>query len=111
MKPDVVFFGENVPRQRVDEAMDALARAGGLLVVGSSLTVYSGFRFCRRAQELGLPIAAINDGVTRADDMLAVKAGGPCAEVLASLATEAGARSPDRHRIAGTSSCACGRPD
>ena len=85
VKPDVVFFGENVPRQRVDAAMDALERARGVLVVGSSLAIYSGFRFCRRARELGIPIAAINDGVTRADELLAVKAGGPCAEVLASL--------------------------
>ena len=86
VKPDVVFFGENVPRQRVDDAMAALRRCRGMLVVGSSLAVYSGFRFCRRARELGLPVAAINDGVTRADDFLAVKDGGPCTRALSRLA-------------------------
>ena len=87
VKPDVVFFGENVPRERVDDAMTALRDCRGVLVVGSSLAVYSGFRFCRRAKELGLPVAAINDGVTRADDFLAVKHDGACADILASLAT------------------------
>ena len=86
VKPDVVFFGENVPRHRVDDAMAALERCRGMLVVGSSLAVYSGFRFCRRARELGLPVAAINDGVTRADEFLVVKDAGPCAEVLPQLA-------------------------
>ena len=87
VKPDVVFFGENVPRERVDDAMTALRDCRGVLVVGSSLAVYSGFRFCRRAKELGLPVAAINDGVTRADDFLAVKHDGACTDILASLAT------------------------
>ena len=86
VKPDVVFFGENVPRARVDDAMVALGDCRGVLVVGSSLAVYSGFRFCRRAKELGLPVAAINDGVTRADDFLAVKHDGACADALTSLA-------------------------
>lgn len=92
VKPDVVFFGENVPRHRVDDAMAALGRCRGMLVVGSSLAVYSGFRFCRRARELGLPVAAINDGVTRADDFLAVKDAGPCADVLSRLAARGTAR-------------------
>ena len=92
VKPDVVFFGENVPRQRVNAAMAALERCRGMLIVGSSLAVYSGFRFCRRAQELELPIAAINDGVTRADEFLMVKDTGPCADVLSRLAEQAAAR-------------------
>ena len=86
VKPDVVFFGENVPRQRVDEAYAELSRCNGVLVVGSSLSVYSGLRFCRRAKELGIPVAAINDGVTRADGLLAVKYEGCCVDALASLA-------------------------
>lgn len=89
VKPDVVFFGENVPRRRVEDAMAALERCRGMLVVGSSLAVYSGFRFCRRARDLGLPVAAINDGVTRADDFLAVKHGGPCTPALSRLAETA----------------------
>ncbi|MCB1703910.1 MAG: NAD-dependent protein deacetylase [Halioglobus sp.] len=69
LKPDVVFFGGNVPAASVGTALDALDRASGLLVVGTSLTVFSGFRFCRHASRRGLPIAIINPGVTRADDL------------------------------------------
>jgi NAD-dependent SIR2 family protein deacetylase len=71
LKPDVVFFGENVPRDRVDAAMRALDEADAMLVVGSSLMVYSGFRFCERAGAAGKPIAAINRGRTRADHLFA----------------------------------------
>lgn len=73
LKPDVVFFGDNVPRERVQLAMDALRESDGLLVVGSSLMVYSGFRFCRYAKEWGKPIAALNFGRTRADDLMDLK--------------------------------------
>lgn len=89
VKPDVVFFGENVPKKRVDDAFTTLERCRGVLIVGSSLAVYSGFRFCRRGRELGLPVAAINDGVTRADEFLVVKDHGPCADVLSRLAETA----------------------
>lgn len=83
--PDVVFFGGTVPKQRVSDAMDALDQADALLVVGSSLMVYSGFRFCRAAEKTGKPIAAINMGVTRADDLLSVKVEQDCAQALACL--------------------------
>ena len=86
LKPDVVFFGENVPRERVAAAMHALEQADAMLVVGSSLMVYSGFRFCERAAALGRPIAAINRGRTRADALFAVKVEASCAEALAALA-------------------------
>jgi NAD-dependent SIR2 family protein deacetylase len=86
LKPDVVFFGENVPRERVASAMRALEAADAMLVVGSSLMVYSGFRFCERAAALGLPIAAINRGRTRADALFAVKIEASCAEALSALA-------------------------
>lgn len=82
LKPAVVFFGENVPRARADDALSALARAQALLVVGSSLMVYSGYRFVLAAQALGLPVAAVNLGRTRADDGLALKVAANCAEVL-----------------------------
>ncbi len=85
VKPDVVFFGENVPRQRVDEAMGWLAASDAMLVVGSSLMVYSGYRFVLAASRLGKPIAAINRGVTRADDLLDLKIDADCATALASL--------------------------
>jgi NAD-dependent SIR2 family protein deacetylase len=73
VKPDVVFFGENVPRERVDEAWRLYEDGDALLVVGSSLTVYSGRRFIHRAGRDGVPIAVVNDGATRADELAAVK--------------------------------------
>lgn len=85
LKPDVVFFGENVPRPRVDQAFDALARADALLVVGSSLMVYSGYRFAQTASAAGIPIAAVNLGRTRADPLLTLKISQPCADALADL--------------------------
>ncbi|WP_349256153.1 NAD-dependent protein deacetylase [Banduia mediterranea] len=85
IKPDVVFFGENVPKSRVDEAMSALVAADALLVVGSSLMVYSGYRFAVAAARHGLPIAAINLGVTRADSLLSLKAVAACDLVLPML--------------------------
>jgi NAD-dependent SIR2 family protein deacetylase len=90
LKPDVVFFGECVPRERVDAAREALVRADALLVVGSSLMVYSGYRFCEWAARMAKPIAAINLGRTRADAMLTLKVERPCGEALATLALAVG---------------------
>jgi NAD-dependent SIR2 family protein deacetylase len=85
LKPAVVFFGDNVPRTRVEQAFDALQRADAMLVVGSSLMVYSGFRFCERAAQLNRPIAAVNLGRTRADALFDIKVEASCATALASL--------------------------
>lgn len=85
LKPDVVFFGESVPRDRVEAAMQALAEADGLLVVGSSLMVFSGYRFAREAAARGLPIVAVNRGRSRADHLYALKDPRPAAEALAFL--------------------------
>ena len=71
--PDVVFFGGTVPKSRVETCTESLSRAGGLLIVGSSLQVYSGFRFCRIADKLRIPIVIVNEGSTRADDMATLK--------------------------------------
>ena len=73
LKPDVVFFGENVPRDRYAQAREALLQADALLVAGSSLMVYSGFRFVALAHEVGLPIAIVNRGRTRGDDLAELK--------------------------------------
>ncbi|QJE03526.1 NAD-dependent protein deacetylase [Massilia forsythiae] len=73
LMPNVVFFGDNVPAARTATALDQMERADALLVVGSSLMVYSGFRFCRMARAAGKPIAVINLGRTRADDILDIK--------------------------------------
>ncbi|HWG77005.1 MAG TPA: NAD-dependent protein deacetylase [Steroidobacteraceae bacterium] len=83
LKPDVVFFGEAVPSARVEAAYEHLRRADAMLVVGSSLMLYSGYRFARFAATLGQPIAAINLGRTRADELLALKVARPCAAALA----------------------------
>jgi NAD-dependent SIR2 family protein deacetylase len=88
LKPDVVFFGENVPRVRVEETLDGLRRADAVLVVGSSLMVYSGYRYVKAAAQAGLPIAALNLGRTRADELLALKVELPCAGALAWLAAQ-----------------------
>lgn len=85
LKPDVVFYGESVPRARVQAAVAALQRSDAMLVVGSSLMVYSGYRFARVASEAGIPIAAINLGRTRADALLALKVEADCARALAAL--------------------------
>ena len=73
--PDVVFFGGTVPRPRVEQCFEAIDRSAGLLVVGSSLQVYSGFRFCRYAQKRRIPIVIVNEGQTRADDIATLKIG------------------------------------
>lgn len=88
LMPDVVFFGGTVPRPRVDACMRALEEADALLAIGSSLQVFSGFRFCRRAEQLGKPLAIVNPGKTRADSMADLRIRQDCAKVLASMASE-----------------------
>lgn len=85
LKPDVVFFGENVPAERVQRTMSAVERADAMLVVGSSLMVLSGFRFARAMAQAGKPVAAVNLGRTRADEFLALKVEARCADALAFL--------------------------
>ena len=85
IKPDVVFFGETVPRERVQTCMAAVARADAVLIAGSSLMVYSGYRFVLAAHEQGKSIVAINQGVTRADALLAFKVEADVGQVLMGL--------------------------
>ena len=85
MKPDVVFFGETVPKGQVALAMESLEQADAMLVVGSSLMVYSGFRFAQAAARIGIPIAAVNLGRTRVDDLLALKIQDRCETALSFL--------------------------
>lgn len=82
LKPHVVFFGENVPAERFVTAMTALEQAKLLLIVGTSLMVFSGFRFARAAARLGVPIAIVNRGLTRADEMSVLKIEANVGEVL-----------------------------
>jgi NAD-dependent protein deacetylase/lipoamidase sirtuin 4 len=90
LKPDVVFFGGTVAERTLSAAWALFDEAEALLVVGSSLAVYSGFRFVRRAQERALPIALVNIGPTRADDLAAAKIAGPVGAILPRLATALG---------------------
>ncbi|MGI8625473.1 MAG: NAD-dependent protein deacetylase [Geodermatophilaceae bacterium] len=100
LKPDVVFFGENVPRERVEAAFDLVDGATVLLVAGSSLTVMSGLRFVRRARlRLDIPVAIINRGPTRGDEFATVRIDGGCSDVLRALA-EVCADSPESARYA-----------
>ncbi len=89
LKPDVVFFGENVPTARVERCyagVDALAECGGaLLVAGSSLAVMSGFRFARRAAKAGTPVVIVNRGATRGDDLAAYRLDAGASEFLTAL--------------------------
>lgn len=82
LKPAVVFFGESVPREKVAHAMQRVDEADALLVAGSSLTVWSGFRFVKRAHERGIPIAIVNIGPTRGDDLATLKIEAECGEAL-----------------------------
>ncbi|HUJ26291.1 MAG TPA: NAD-dependent protein deacetylase, partial [Myxococcales bacterium] len=91
LRPDVVMFGEAVPRDRVERAFAEVDAAGALLVVGSSLAVFSGYRFVLRAHERGLPIAIVNLGETRADGLATLRVEGRAGEVLTSVARALGA--------------------
>jgi len=86
LKPDVVFFGENVPRPRVEECYALTAGCAALLVLGSSLAVMSGYRFVRRAAGLGIPVAIINQGPTRGDHLARVLVDAPLGPSLSALA-------------------------
>jgi NAD-dependent SIR2 family protein deacetylase len=85
LKPDVVFFGENVPKPRVQLAWDMLDEADALLVVGSSLTVWSGYRFVRKAAALGKPVAIVGLGETRGDTEATLLLQARCGRALPEL--------------------------
>jgi NAD-dependent SIR2 family protein deacetylase len=88
LKPNIVYFGENVPKDRVAQAYSLVDAADAVLVAGSSLTVYSGYRFVRHAVARALPIAIVNRGDTRGDDLATVKVDAGCSAILTLLADE-----------------------
>jgi NAD-dependent SIR2 family protein deacetylase len=90
LKPDVVFFGENVPPERVAECYRLVEGAAALLVLGSSLTVQSGLRFVRRAHRLGTPVAIVNRGITRGDVFADLKLDAGCSELLTQVVSRIG---------------------
>ncbi|UVO12453.1 NAD-dependent deacetylase [Mycobacterium sp. SVM_VP21] len=88
LKPDIVYFGESVPKERVAQAYSMVDDAEALLVAGSSLTVFSGYRFVRHAAARGVPVAIVNRGPTRGDELADVKIDGGCSPTLALMASE-----------------------
>jgi NAD-dependent SIR2 family protein deacetylase len=94
LKPHVVFFGESVPADKVSQAMGRVDEADALLVVGSSLTVWSGYRFVKRAAERNVPVAIVNIGPTRGDEIAALKVEANCGTVLGEVAARATRSSP-----------------
>ncbi len=88
LKPDVVFFGENVPLETVNAGRSALEKSGCLLCIGTSLTVLSGFRYCREAAAQHKPVYLLNRGKTRADDIAALKVDADCEEALCAIVAE-----------------------
>lgn len=92
LKPNVVFFGETVPRDRVEAATRLVEEAEGLLVVGSSLAVYSGYRFVLQAARAQKPIALVNLGPTRGDHLAQVRIEARCGTVLPRIAAALGRR-------------------
>jgi len=92
LKPDVVFFGENVPRPRAQACYGLVERSGALVVLGSSLTVMSGFRYVRHAARLGRPIVIVNQGATRGDAYATAILDAPLGRTLSDLVTSLGGR-------------------
>ena len=90
LKPDVVFFGENVPKPRVASCYDLVAGAAALVVLGSSLTVMSGFRYVRHAASLGIPVVIVNQGGTRGDVLAAATIDAPLGVTLTTVVRELG---------------------
>jgi NAD-dependent SIR2 family protein deacetylase len=90
LKPDVVFFGENVPRPRVQACYDLVGRASALVVLGSSLTVMSGFRYVRHAASLGRPVVIVNQGATRGDTYATATIDAPLGRALSAVASRLG---------------------
>lgn len=94
LKPDIVYFGESVPKDVVGQAYSLVDQADVLLVAGSSLTVFSGYRFVRHAAAAGMPVAIVNRGRTRGDELATVKVDGGCSEILSLLAAELAVSAP-----------------
>ena len=88
LKPDIVYFGESVAKDVVQQCYSLVDQSDALLVAGSSLTVFSGYRFVRHAVAAGIPVAIINRGATRGDDLAVVKVDGGCSPILTLLAEE-----------------------
>jgi NAD-dependent SIR2 family protein deacetylase len=96
LKPDVVFFGENVPKPRVESCFSLVAASSALVVLGSSLTVMSGLRYVRHASSLGIPVVIVNQGTTRGDSLASARLDAPLGRTLTALARELGLAESDK---------------
>lgn len=85
LKPDIVFFGDNVPKQRVEQVRNEVSCSDAVFVLGSSLTVYSSYRIILQAKEEGKEVAILNIGPTRADDMADLKVSTKCGDILVDI--------------------------
>ncbi|MFK7864519.1 MAG: NAD-dependent protein deacetylase [Pseudohongiellaceae bacterium] len=85
LKPNVVFYGSSVEKSIVSDIYEKIELSDAVLIVGSSLTVFSSFRFCKFAHEKGIPLLCINQGLTRADDLYKIKVAEPCGKALQTL--------------------------
>jgi NAD-dependent SIR2 family protein deacetylase len=94
LKPDVVFFGENVPKPRVEACFSLVSASSALIVLGSSLTVMSGLRYVRRASSLGIPVVIVNQGETRGDSLATARLDAPLGATLTALVRELGLADP-----------------
>jgi NAD-dependent SIR2 family protein deacetylase len=90
LKPDVVFFGENVPKPRVESCFSLVSSSSALVVLGSSLTVMSGLRYVRHASSLGIPVVIVNQGATRGDSLATATLDAPLGITLTALARDLG---------------------
>src|ERR1700749_1900939 len=90
LKPDVVFFGENVPRSRVQRCFELLDGSASLLVLGSSLMVMSGLRVLHPAHQARIRVAIVNRGATRGDPLADIKVDAALGELLPTLAAAPG---------------------
>jgi NAD-dependent SIR2 family protein deacetylase len=90
LKPDVVFFGENVPKPRVEECFSLVSSSAAVVVLGSSLTVMSGLRYVRHASSLGIPVLIVNQGATRGDELAAARLDAPLGSTLTAVVRELG---------------------
>ena len=104
LKPDVVFFGENVPKPRVEQCFSLVSGSSALVVLGSSLTVMSGLRYVRRASSLGIPVLIVNQGTTRGDELATATLAAPLGSTLTALVRELGL--PGEHHQDGSLSLA-----
>ncbi|KAG5666560.1 hypothetical protein PVAND_014578 [Polypedilum vanderplanki] len=85
LKPNIVFFGDNIPMDRIEKVVNLIINSDGILVLGSSLQVFSGYRIILQAKELGLPTAIVNIGATRADHLVDIKINAKCSDIMKEL--------------------------